>query len=157
MGGKPFTNGRDRDGCGIVHGPPVHTARDSRERHGAQAKIVSDVKAVAMTCREQLGTAIAVLPCSWTNGVNDDLHRHVARGCRDRRTGWKSVWVGRASEVFALGEDCWTARAMNRAVHSAATEERFIRGIHDCVGVLQRQIASDNFNLRHTRQASLVS
>src|SRR5262245_53695168 len=52
--------------------------------------------------------------------------------------------MGRAADFAACFENARAARAMNRAVDAAPAEQRGVRGVHDRVDVLEREIADDH-------------
>lgn len=69
-------------------------------------------------------------------------------------TGYPGV-PGRAPlERPALREQLRSRRAMDRAVNTAAAEQRLIRCVDDCINVQRRDVLNDNVQPRRTDDAA---
>jgi hypothetical protein len=64
----------------------------------------------------------------------------VAAG-NDRLAGGQAAGVRRRSDVPALFEQLWSSRAVDRAVHSAPSQQAAVGGVDDGVYVENRYIA----------------
>src|SRR5262245_65438126 len=113
----------------------VDAGRDRWEGNRAGAELRRDLERAAVGRLEQLVLAgIAARP-DRADRVDHPASREVARRGRLR------VACVAASEAPALREDRRAAGTVDRAVDAAAAEERRVRGVHDRVDLLPRDVA----------------
>ena len=99
---------------------------------------------VAITGGQQLSRARTLPGIDWSNRMND-----VARGQISRRgdycfTRRQSLRILRAPNLFTLAQNLWSTRVVNRAVNTAAAEQRRIRRVHHCAHILTSDVADDD-------------
>src|SRR5207249_10556746 len=58
-----------------------------------------------------------------------------------------SFALSAAPNGSTLREQFWSGSAMDRAINSAATEQRRIRGVHNCIDVQLGDVAADDIDL----------
>src|SRR5260370_42279514 len=79
-----------------------------------------------------------------SNRMNNVEGRQLARGRHSRFAGWQPVGKPGAANLATCFEDFRSAGAMNRAVNSTAAEQRRIRGVHDRIDILARDVTHDD-------------
>jgi hypothetical protein len=72
--------------------------------------------------------------------VNHVARLQVAAGRDHRLARGQAAGKSRLADAPACGEDRGTAGAMDGAVHAAAAQEARVRGVHDRVHVLAREV-----------------
>ena len=91
----------------------------------------------SITAREQFILAVTAVVPDRADGMNDPFGgKFVA--ARDF-----GLAGGAAAECAAFRQQFRPGGAMNRAIHPAAAEQRRVRGIHNRVHALPRDIAGD--------------
>src|SRR5260370_40857881 len=80
----------------------------------------------------------------WSDRVNDIERGQLAASGDHSFAGRQSFGKTSAPNLPALGEDLRSAGAMNRAVHTAAAEQRGIGRVHNCLNVLFGDVANDD-------------
>src|SRR5919202_663930 len=110
----------------------VDAGRDRREGDAPAAELRRDLERAAMARGQQVRL---VLPAAVPDGA--DRVDHVPG--RQPPTRSRLRITGRATaELAALGRDLRAARAMDRAVDAAASEQRLVRRVDDRVDRLLR-------------------
>ena len=115
----------DGDASGTIHRERVRAGGDRRKRDRPDAELGRHLERPAMAGRELLLLAGPTADPDRSDGVDHVLGVEVA--------GRRRLRVARLapSQQAALLEDRRTARAVDRAVHAAAAEERRVGGVHD--------------------------
>jgi hypothetical protein len=70
--------------------------------------------------------------------VNHVFCSKLAGSRIDSMSSWKRGEV--RGQGFALFKDLGTAGTVNCSINSSATEQRRVRGVHDCVGRFARDV-----------------
>jgi hypothetical protein len=73
--------------------------------------------------------------------VNHVLRRQVSAGRDHGFTSWQSIRMGCFANLFTLGEDLRAADSMDRAIDTAAAEQRRVGGVYDGVDVVCGYVA----------------
>ena len=148
--GARARDGGDRDRARGFGRIAVHARGDRGERHRRRAELVGLLERAPIAAREQLGLAVPAAPPHRSDGVDDPRRAEPEAGRRlcvtDRAT----------AQLAARGEQLWTGGAVDRAVDSAAAQQRRVRGVHDRVDRLAGDVASDDLEIHGARMA-LVS
>src|SRR5262249_3814420 len=135
--GEEFPDRLERDRRRLADRKPVRAGRDRRERERADAVGDRHLETPPIGAREQLGLATRTAPVDRSDGVDHEA-RPETTAARDLRIAGRA-----AAEAAALVQDRGPTRAVDRAVDAAAAEERRVRGVHDRVRVLLRDVAAN--------------
>lgn len=68
---------------------------------------------------------------------------------RNSLAGWQTVGIFLCAELLALGENLWTASAVNRPVNPTAAEQRVVGCIDNCIDVLFGDVALQEGDARN--------
>jgi hypothetical protein len=68
---------------------------------------------------------------------------------RNSLAGRQSVGIFLCAELLALGENLWTASAVNRPVNPTAAEQRVVGCIDNCIDVLFGDVALQEGDARN--------
>src|SRR5687767_15684412 len=136
---KELGDGARRDLRGLFARVAVGARRDGGEGHALKRARRGQRERVAVGRGQQLGLAPATV--DWPHGVN-----HKARGQEPARRDdglarREPFGVERASQLSALFEYPWAARAVDGAVHAPAAEQRRVGGVDDGVHGRARDVA----------------
>jgi len=85
-----------------------------------------------MAAGENFSLAAFAVAVDRADGVDDEFCGKASGGGDDGFAGSEAADF--CHDGFALGEDRWTAGAMNGAVDASAAEERGVGSVHDGVG-----------------------
>ena len=113
---------------------PVDSRTDARESDCAYGVGRGELKRTTVARSQELWLPIRTAPPNWTNGVDDDLRRKTVAPCE----------LGIASlappEQAALFYEVLPSGPMNRSVDTAASKQRGVRRIDDCVNGERRDV-----------------
>jgi DNA polymerase IV len=121
----------------------VDARRDRRESHGSAAELRRDLERPPVAGRKQLGFALAAAVPDGTDRMD-----HIPGGELSRSRRLRIARLA-AAQLTALGQDRRPACAMDGSVHAAAAEQRRVRGVHDRVDLLRRDVALNELDPAH--------
>src|SRR5262249_41276930 len=99
--------------------------------------------------RQRFGFATISTRPNGTDCVNDEFRRQVV-AARDFRFARPTT-----AERSTFLQQLWTGRAVNRAIHSAAAEQRCVCGVYDRIDLELRDIAADDLDPAHGARRSI--
>jgi hypothetical protein len=84
---------------------------------------------------------------NWADSVNHVLSFQIASRGDYRLARGQTVWPFSSSYALAFFEDSWSAFAVNGAIHTSASHECRVRGVHDGIRVRIGYVAQHQLHL----------
>ena len=98
-------------------------------------------KTVGIAFLQCLRCAILAIMPNWPDGVNDVFGRQA----KARRFNGIAR-LACTAKIVEMPIESWSCGIMNRTVHAAATEKRYIRGVDYGIGFLKHDAVMYDFN-----------